>query len=244
MQNQPKITCIAVDDEYFALELLESFIQKFSKLELIAASTDAVEALEKINNLKPQIVFADIQMPMLNGLNMIEKLTYKPTIIFTTAYKQFALQAFNVDAIDYLVKPFAYERFEKAVQKAIIQVSNINSIALVKDPQLLVRTNKTTIKIPTSSILFIEKATDYVYIHTDTEKLIALFTLQRLEEVLPQNQFIRIHKSYIISIKKVTKWNTEMVHINEHCLPIARARKSEITDVFLQHNLQMGALAQ
>lgn len=242
MQHLPKITCMAIDDEHFAIELLESFIKKIPHLNLIFSTTDAAEAIETIEVLKPQLIFLDIQMPLINGLSMVKKLKHKANVIFTTAYKQFALHAFEVEAIDYLVKPFAFERFEKAVQKATTLINSNNSLAIINEPQLLVRTNKTTLKIPTNTILFIEKASDYVYIHTTTEKHIALFTLQKLEEVLPPNQFVRIHKSYLISLNKIAKWDIENVYIQQHSLPIARARKSDVVKIFLDYNMQRGVL--
>lgn len=239
----PDITCIAVDDEYFALELLENFIRRCPSLQLVAACNDADEAIHKIQKLRPQLLILDIQMPLLNGFGLLERLDYKPLVVFTTAYKQFALNAFEVDAVDYLVKPFAFERFDKAISKVMLQIQ-ASEVSTISEPQLLVRTNRTTIKLSTNSILYIEKITDYVYIYTDTGRYLALFTLQKLEDTLPSKYFLRIHKSYIISLKKVTRWDSEFVYVSSVSLPIARARKTDVLRCLIQFNDSNSADAQ
>jgi two-component system LytT family response regulator len=216
MENQPIFKAIIVDDEQPARAIIAHYLIAFPNIELAGECANGFEALKMIKELKPDVLFLDVQMPKINGLELLEVIDNAPAVIFTTAYDQYALKAFELNAVDYLLKPFSKDRFYAAVNKVIEkikagQTSPIISVeALFSDPsekltRIVVKNGSNITVIPISDIYFIEAQEDYVMIHSSKGRLMKNQTMNYLEQHLPQNQFIRIHRSYIVNIEKIEK---------------------------------------
>ena len=223
-------TCIIVDDEPPAIRVIEKFISQLKGLELIASSSIALEGLELIQQNQPDIVFLDIQMPDLTGIQLSKLIDPNVNIIFTTAYTQFAVEGFELNAVDYLLKPIAFPRFIEALEKvkkkktSVKETSNLNN-----EEFFFVKTdgkNKFR-KVKLSDILFAESIKNYVIIHTEAEQLVTYNTLKNIQESLPQTKFIKIHKSYIVALDKVEKTDNYEVWINGKDLPLGDTYRSE-----------------
>ncbi|HEY8733898.1 MAG TPA: LytTR family DNA-binding domain-containing protein [Puia sp.] len=195
------VKCIAIDDEPLALELIREYVGRFPKLQLVQTFDDGISGSEFLKNSKIDLLFIDINMPDINGIDLIRSLSNKPLIIFTTAHRKFAIEGFELEAVDYLLKPISYDRFEKAIQK-VIEYSAYKSLGLHDDSGVLfVRSEYRLIKINISDIEYIESLEDYVKIHVGRDKyILTLMTLKGLLDKLPSNKFKRIHRSYIISL--------------------------------------------
>lgn len=219
-----KIRCLLVDDEHFALALLEKYVQAVPDLELVGMCRSPIQAVELLQQEPVQLLFLDIQMPLLNGINLLRTISNKPVTIFTTAYAAYAHEAYDLDAVDYLLKPYSFERFEHAVEKA-------RAILQQRQPEpalagyLTVKADRRLIKIPLSDILYIEGWKEYVKIFTPTEKFITLESLSQLEHTLPSEFFIRVHKSYIVAKQAVQQLDGDVLLLGAARIPVARARK-------------------
>ncbi len=226
------LTCIAVDDEPLALGLVTAFIEQTPFLKLKDKFSSAVEALKSINEGDVDLIFLDIQMPDLNGIELARVLdarATKPRIIFTTAYNQFALEGYKVDALDYLLKPFNYEEFLKAAQKAVNYKELINKPApvaavaetAVEDEYLFLKVEYQLVRVALNDILYIEGLKDYVkvWLKSVPKALLSLTSLKALEEKLPAKKFMRVHRSFIVSldhINSVTRGTLHIGSINIH----------------------------
>ena len=231
------IKVLLVDDEYLALNLLENFIQKVPELEIIEKAKSPIKALEIINRQTVDLLFLDIQMPALSGLNLLQTLPYPPVTIFTTAYAEHALDAFDLNAVDYLLKPFAFERFLQAVNKAKEQIawrSNQHEPSL---PSALERKSRTfftikvdgkVVKIEYDNILYIEGLKEYVRIVCKKGRFVTLESLKNLEEYLPKGEFLRVHKSFIVAKKKVSALEGNLLEIDGQKIPISRTKRDEV----------------
>jgi DNA-binding LytR/AlgR family response regulator len=216
--------CIVVDDEPPAIKVLENYINAVSQLEIVKTCKNAFEALEVLNNQRIDLMFLDIHMPKLIGTELVRTLRYQPKAIFTTAHKDFAIEAFELDAIDYLLKPFSFERFLKAVNK----FSHItNSEISPEDPTsgfLYFRSDRKMVKVFLDDIQYIESFKDYVVIHRDNEPALRIKqTLNHVGNMLPENLFFRIHRSFIVSAKKITAFTKKDVEIGKVELPIGKS---------------------
>lgn len=197
------IKCVAVDDEPLALELISKHIQQTPGLELVQTFDDAIQAGEFIRNHDVDLLFLDINMPDITGLDLLKSLPQKPMTIFTTAYKKFAYEGFELDIIDYLLKPISFDRFTKAILKVQLKLK-AKKTEHQQDEFILVRSEYKLVKIELSSILYVEGLEDYVKIHIEHEKpVMSLMTLKSILEKLPSQDFQRIHRSYIVSCKKI-----------------------------------------
>lgn len=222
--------CIAVDDEPLALQIIEDYAKKIPFINLEKNFTSALDAVSYINNHMVDLIFLDIQMPNLTGIEFIKSLANPPMIIFTTAYNQFALQGYELNVLDYLLKPFAFERFLQAINKAneIFQLkkrADKNSSISYTNDFLLVKADYQTYKIELGNIISIESMADYIRIFTKEKKYTVLTTLKSIESMLPPAQFIRIHRSYIIAINKIVSYNKRSVHIGDADIPIGESYK-------------------
>jgi len=223
------LRCIAVDDEPLALDLLEDNIRQIPYLQLAAKCKNAIEAVEIVRREEIDLIFLDIQMPGLTGLQFIQSLTVKPMIILITAYDQYALEGFNLDVIDYLVKPVSFERFLKACNKAWeffkLKTQTIKSAAGEIVPELdyfFVNAEYSLVKVVMDEIIMIEGLKDYVKIHlTNNKPLIIRISMKSIEEKLSPKKFIRIHKSYIISIARITSIRKGSVFLGNTELPLS-----------------------
>ncbi|MCC6725820.1 MAG: response regulator transcription factor [Saprospiraceae bacterium] len=228
------IKTLLVDDEYLALNLLETFIKDVPGLEVVAKAKSAVAALDVLNEQPVDLLFLDIQMPTLSGVNMLKTLKHPPVTIFTTAYSEYAIQAFELNVVDYLVKPFPFERFLQAVNKAKEQLrlrqpappiaAAINS----NNHFITAKVDGKIVKLFYDDILFVEGLKEYVRFICKSGKYVTLESLKNLEEQLPADRFLRVHKSYIVSKEKVQSVLGNMLEINANKIPISRGKREEV----------------
>jgi len=219
------IRCMAVDDEPLALELLEDNISKVPFLQLVSSCSNALEALKVLEKEQIDLIFLDIQMPGLTGLQFIQTMRQKPQIILITAYEKFALEGFNLDVTDYLVKPVPLERFIKACNKAheLYELRTTPKTPGVDPEFIFVPADYSLVKVVLSDIKWIEGLKDYIKIHLDSSSkaIITRMPMKQVEEMLPKTKFIRIHKSYIISLSHVTAIRKTSVFIGDMELPVS-----------------------
>jgi len=216
------LKCVAIDDEPLALELVKTYAKCIPALDLTKTFEDAISGIEYLNEQPADLLILDINMPDITGIDLAKTLTYKPMLIFTTAYRQFAYEGFQLEAIDYLLKPIQFEEFSKAVQKAItykaFRTQPLNS---KDDAAIYVHSEYRLVKIQIQEIEYIESMEDYVKIHTGTEKpVLSLITLKKMQEMLPTEQFVRIHRSYIINKAKIRSIRHKKVQMETVLLPI------------------------
>ncbi|SHN10974.1 LytR/AlgR family response regulator transcription factor [Mucilaginibacter sp. OK098] len=216
------ITCIITDDEPFARKGLQGYIEKIGFLDLKGVCEDALQLSDVLQKQPVDLLFLDIQMPHISGVEFIKALTKPPKVIFTTAFEQYAVQGFELDIMDYLLKPISYERFLKAAMKArdyfALRETNIATTV----PYIFIKVNGKLEKINFDEILFIEGMENYVAIHLSNKKLITHSTIKALFEKLPQGQFIQTHKSFIAAINKVDTIEGNTLHIKQHQVPISK----------------------
>jgi two-component system LytT family response regulator len=208
-----KTTCLIIDDEKLARELILEFLQNFPELELLGECTKGTEAVEKINLLKPDLIFLDVQMPGMNGFDVLEEIEHEPYVIFTTAYDQHAIKAFEKNAVDYLLKPLDEERFRTAIQRAIkrkgLEENNLEELMESLRPErrsnydshLFVQKSEKLFNLPVEDILFLEASGDYTVITTKNDQYVSSSGIGRLEELLSPDIFFRVHRSTIINIQ-------------------------------------------
>ena len=229
------IRCLAVDDEPLALELLEDNISKIPFLQLVGSCENAIEAMKIMEDQPIDLIILDIQMPGLTGLQFIESMTVKPIIILITAYKKYALDGFNLDVTDYLVKPVPFDRFIKACNKAkeLFELkSNQKSISPSAVPDyFFVNADYSLVKITRSDIMYIEGLKDYIKIHLKSTQhpVVTRMPMKTIEEELPPAEFIRIHKSYIVSVSYITAIRKSGVFINTLELPLSDTYRDAVT---------------
>ncbi|MGN6617687.1 MAG: LytR/AlgR family response regulator transcription factor [Ilyomonas sp.] len=228
------LKCIAVDDEPLALELLEDNISKVPYLQLVAQCSNAFEAMKVLQQEQVDLIFLDIQMPGLTGLQFIQSLSIKPMIILITAYEKFALDGFNLDVIDYLVKPVPLDRFIKACNKAweLHQLKTKSKQNAKQTPEyFFVNVDYSLMKISFADIIWIEGLKDYIKIHlkSTSRPVVTRMSMKNMEEELPEDKFIRIHKSYIISIANITAVRKNSVFIGETELPVGDNYREALT---------------
>jgi DNA-binding LytR/AlgR family response regulator len=221
------LRCIAIDDEPLALELLEDNISKVPYLQLVAKCSNAMEAIKVLQEQKVDLIFLDIQMPKLTGLQFIQSLSDRPMIILVTAYEKFALEGFNLDVVDYLVKPVSFERFVKACNKAwgLYQLKTKPKEITAGGSQdyIFVNVDYSLLKVVIDDIMWIEGLKDYIKIQlkSSSRPVITRMTMKSIEELLPGNRFIRIHKSYIAAVAFITSVRKTTLMIGTEELPVS-----------------------
>ncbi|MBN8837816.1 MAG: response regulator transcription factor [Sphingobacteriia bacterium] len=228
--------CIAIDDEPLALQLISQYCLKIPFLQLDRVFTNPDEAVQFIAQNKVDLIFLDIQMPDINGIQFYKNLTEKPLVIFTTAFKDFAVEGFNVDAVDYLLKPFEYNRFLKAIYKAKEYLEFLSSQELQLS-SIYVKVNYEMMKINLKDIDLIEALDDYIKIHIKPMPVLTLMTLKSMQEKLPEKEFARVHRSYIIPIQKIEKFSKNKVTVAGKEIPIGSSY-SDTYEKLLQHSGQ------
>jgi DNA-binding LytR/AlgR family response regulator len=230
-----KTKCLIVDDEPLARELIRGHVEKLENFEIVAECSDAMKALGVLREKHVDLVFMDIQMPQITGIEFLKTLKHPPKVIITTAYREYALEGFELDVVDYLLKPITFERFLKSVNKFYqmnqdeVQVgSNLSSEKNQEESFIYVKENKKVVKVYLSEIRFIEGLSEYVQIYTDKRKIITKTSMALMEEKLPAENFLRIHKSYIVSVSKIEAFTANTIEIQGKELPIGRNYKNAV----------------
>ena len=240
MPEYKKILCLAVDDEPLAMNVLQRYIASVPALSLAATCNNAVEALDYLQRHPIDLLFIDIQMPQILGTDFIRTLKNPPKVIFTTAFRKFAVEGFELNAVDYLLKPISFERFLKAVNKVmeislhqpVVGKDMTESIKKASDTHLYFRADRKMVKVMLDEILYIESLKDYVKIVTPTKTTITKHSISALEEMLPRDGFVRIHRSYIVALSKIESYNQEVMVVAKKELPISRMYKHEVSKMF------------
>ena len=224
-------SCLIVDDEQLARKLLEEYVAKIPMLDLRGMCKNPLEAMDILKEERIDILFLDIQMPGLTGVEFLKTLRDKPAVIFTTAYSEYALEGYQLDVIDYLIKPFPFERFVQAVNKATdsIELKRKADASLIDDDKyVLLHADHKIYKVHLDEIEYIEGLKEYVSYYTKQQRIIVLQSLKSIEESLPSELFIRVHRSYIVPIKKIRTLDGNQVQIGEKLIPIGRSYKDDV----------------
>lgn len=232
-----KMNVIIVEDEPLAREGLQMYVREVDFLDVKAVCEDALQANKVLSEQSIDLMFLDIQMPKITGVEWMKSLKTPPLAIMTTAYPNFALQGFELDVVDYLVKPFPFDRFLKAVNKAheLFELRLQSSTHAAREDFFFVKCDSRFEKIHFRDVLFVEGMENYVVIHTQNQKYVTLLRMKALEETLPAADFLRIHKSYIASIKSISAIDGNDVIVGGKRLPISRERKAEILERLIKN---------
>lgn len=234
-----EIRCMIVDDEPIALDILENFIHKIDYLQLVARCDNAIDAFNRLQKETVDVLFLDIEMPKLDGIKLIKTLKVSPKVILTTAYRDYALAGYDLDVVDYLLKPISFERFLMALTKVNRRTGvpiNTPTLPVLEhdkpEPHIFLKVDKKMVKVPLCEILYIEGLSNYVKVITKSRSLITYQKLSYLEEKLPKEQFIRIHRSFIIAVEKIEAYTPQTIEISGKELPISRNYKHEVLKIF------------
>jgi DNA-binding LytR/AlgR family response regulator len=226
------INCIIVDDEPMAREILQRHLQKIDFVTIVKECKNATEAFNIVSSQQVDLIFLDINMPEISGLSFAKSINKKIKIIFTTAYREYAIDGFDLQAVDYLLKPISFERLAQAIDKfesnRIVIRNELTIEAEEKNDFIFVRSDRKMVKIIFDEIKYIESLSDYIKIHLNDKTIITRETISNIEVKLPKHQFLRIHRSYIISISKIESFTNEFVEIDKKALPISRSYKTSV----------------
>ncbi len=222
-----QINCIIVDDEPLAIELLEDYVGRVQHLELIGKFDNPIEAISFVNENEVDLLFLDIEMPEINGINFVDVLTRKPFVIYTTAYSNYGVESYEKNALDYLLKPINFDRFLIAVNK--LTQSSTSEIKSEKDT-LFIKSNGAYVQLKYEEIGFIESLKDYVIFNTENDRFIVYHSLKKLEEIMPMS-FQRVHYSYMVNLNKVEKIKDQHLHIFSAKIPISKKHRDHIYEL-------------
>lgn len=248
------INCIIIDDEPLAQRVIEKFLEDLPNFHVLAKCNNAFEAMDVINEKDVDLMFLDINMPKLSGLSFLKSLKNPPLVIVTTAYSEYAIEGYELDVVDYLKKPFSFERFFKAIQKVQERLKKQEVISVESAPVLeespieisadlstskfiFVKANKKNYKVDIDDIFYIEALGDYIKIHTSTQVLVTYQSMKKIETILPSNIFVRIHKSYIVSVNKIKSVEGNMVEVKNEKLSIGNSYKQQFQEFVDQHSI-------
>ena len=232
-----KIKCVLIDDEPLAMKVLQNYFNNFADFEITGTFNNALEALEFINSNSVDAVFLDINMPMMTGFELIRLIEYKTKIIITTAFREFAAESYDLDVLDYLVKPIPLPRFIKCIHKIEADFNLKNNIKIEPhkiEPHIFIKVDKKMVKITIDEILFIEGMKEYIKVVTSDKTYITHKSLTSLSEELPADRFMRIHKSYTIAIDKVKSIEGNRIQILSYTLPIGRNYTKDVKSKILE----------
>jgi DNA-binding LytR/AlgR family response regulator len=230
-----KTKCLIIDDEPLARDLIRNHLEKLENFEIVAECGDAMKALQELRDHHVDLMFLDIQMPQITGIEFLKILKNPPKVIITTAYREYALDGFELDVVDYLLKPITFERFLKSVNK-YYQVTHedvqnnlpAKETTVSEETYIYVKENKRVIKVFLSDILYVEGLSEYVQIYTDKKKIITKISMTSLEDKLPGDGFLRIHKSFIVSLSKIEAFTSSTIEVPGKELPIGRSYKPTV----------------
>lgn len=235
---EKQIKCIIVDDEPLAQELLASHVQKIPFLELITSCSSAIEAMEIISRQEVDLIFLDVEMPDITGLDFLSGLSRPPKVILTTAYSEYAMQGFELNVLDYLLKPISFERFFKAVQRVRPSSEPVSTVKKEDKPEkIFVKADHKIIGINLSEVLFVESMQKYVKIFHGNDVTITLMTLKRMEEILPSESFLKVHKSFIVQQGKIDRIDGNIIHIGEYTVPLSKSLRKIVLESIDRHDL-------
>ncbi len=223
------ISCIIVEDDPLARQLMQSHVVKTPELKLMASFSDPVEAIAYLRENPVDLLFSDIQMPGITGITLLKILQKPPLVVFTTAYSEYALEGYELDVVDYLIKPIPFGRFLKSVEKVASRLSN--SLQSEKDDFIFVKDGTKYVRVNLDDILYIESLKDYVALHLPDRKILSLQTMKSLESTLPASRFVRIHNSYIVAIPALHSIEKEKVLIGNQYLPVSETYKKALRDL-------------
>lgn len=235
-----KYKCAIVDDEALARELIESHLSEFSDFEIVAICKNAIEARKILQENQIDLLFLDIEMPVLKGTDFYQNLLNKPNVIFTTAHRNYAVEGFNLNAVDYLLKPITFERFFKAIEKFMDQRAPKCSppapspIPTPYNPYIFISKDRKQVKLSLETILFIESLKDYITIHTTTQKHTIKYSITAFTKLLDK-RFLRIHRSFVINTDKVTAYTKQDIEIGKLEIPIGETYK-KVLEQFIENN--------
>lgn len=229
------IRCIAIDDEPLALEQLKSYIGKIPFLELVCCCQDAFKAMEVLSKEKIDAIFADINMPDLNGMDFVRSLINPPMVIFTTAYSEYAVDGYKVDAIDYLLKPFGFQEFQRSAQKLLKQweYENTNNTTMPEDDSLFIKTEYKIVRVRIADIRYIESMSEYLrlYVENEPKPFMTLLSMKKLEDRLPGDKFMRVHRSYIVNLHKIVEISRSRIVMDKNTyIPVGDNYKEKFAE--------------
>jgi DNA-binding LytR/AlgR family response regulator len=233
--------CLIIDDEPLARTLMESYVKRMEKLTLVKSCSNALEAFPILQQKQIDLVFLDIQMPQLTGIDLLKSLKDKPKVILTTAYREYAAEAYDLDVIDYLLKPLTFDRFLRAVGKIyqsgpLITDDNPVIKSSFEEAYIFLREDREMVKVFLKDILYIESLRDYVKVKTATNQIISYQKISFLEQKLPEKEFVRVHRSFIVSIDKISSFTFSSVKIGGIEVPIGRNYKQQALKVLNRNN--------
>ena len=242
-----KTKCLIVDDEPLARDLIRSHIEKLENFEVVAECGDAIKAFQSLRENNVDLIFLDIQMPQISGIEFLKTLKHPPRVILTTAFREYAIEGFDLDVVDYLLKPITFERFLKAINKFYQDsveeyqpLSSGNSNHNGEELFIYVKENKKVVKIFLQDILYIEGLSEYVQIYTSKKKIITKTSMSNMEEKLPEDNFLRIHKSFIVSLDKIEAFTASSIEVKGKEIPIGRSYKNNVLGILKVNGIVSG----
>jgi two-component system LytT family response regulator len=236
MHENKTITCLVVDDEPAARNIIERYIQQLPMLKLLGECGNAIQAMDILQNQQVDLLFLDINMPQLSGTDLLRLLKNPPKTILTTAHEEYALQGYELDVADYLLKPIQFNRFLKAVQKVSqVQPVPVNdgqpTSTQAQEPFIYFRADRKMVKVLLQDILYVESMKDYIKVFTTTGVIITKLSISSLEELLPENNFIRTHRSFIVSLQKIRSFTPEVIEIGKTEVPVGKLYRNSVLKV-------------
>ena len=235
--TKKRLNCLVVDDEPFSIEIIRNYIEKVPGLFFKAKCGNAIDALRFIQEHRVDVVFLDINMPEVTGIQMVKSMTDPPLIVFVTAYPEYAIKGFDLDVVDYLLKPFSFDRFMKAVEKVYSKIGAEQLEDGMSDGFIMVRADKRDYKLKLADIFFIQSKGDYLKIVTSSRSYLMHGTMQNIMGILPENQFVRVHKSYIISVPKIKYLEGNKLFMDAIVIPIGKVYRDDLLKALSRENL-------
>ncbi|MBK3517447.1 LytR/AlgR family response regulator transcription factor [Carboxylicivirga marina] len=238
------VKCLVVDDEALAVDVISEYISRLDNLHLVTTCNSAVEAMHILNEQEIDLLFLDIQMPGLTGLQLIRNLSHRPEVIFTTAYSEYALEGFELEALDYLIKPISFERFIKAVNRYFknhqqTEIPQSTSNDTFNEAFIFVKSDKMMVKVVLQDITHIESLRNYVSIYlNDGREVKTMNTISNIEEKLPETHFLRVHRSYLIAIDKIESYTSGNLNISGANVPIGRNYKEQVLSLLDKKSIE------
>ena len=224
------ITCIAIDDEPKALEIIERYCRKTSLIDLRATFREPVKAIEFMNREKVDLVFLDINMPEISGMQLVQTLSPRPMIIFTTAYSHYAVESYDLNALDYLLKPITFERFLAAINKATGPSSSKNNVVNEDDPAIFIKSGPQTYQVKVADILYLEKDGNYITVHLKDKNILIRENMTDIFDIVPQEEFVRVHKSFVVAIRHITMIEVHQLIVNGEKIPIGSTYREPLRE--------------